>query len=174
MSKNRKWVVLSAMVLALGAALFLNWQFTGTESIVSGEGSSEIKIIGEAELVNGTANGNFNEFFATARLERENSRAASLEILNAITANADIDDASRANAATEASALAQRVEQEANIESQIRAKGFEECVVVINDEGVRVMVQSTGLLPAEAAKISDIVIGETGEEISNIRIVEVK
>lgn len=174
MSKNKKWVVLSAMVLALGTALFLNWQFTGKDAIVSGDDSSEVKVIGEAELVNGTANGNFDEFFAAARLERETSRATSLEILNSITASADVDDASKANAAVEAAAIAQRIEQEANIENLIKGKGFEECVVMINEEGIRVMVQSTGLLPAEAARISDVVISETGEDISKIRIVEVK
>lgn len=175
MSKNKKWIVLSAMVLALGTALFLNWQLTETDSIVSEtDGSSETRVIGEAELVNGTANGNFDEFFSAARMERESSRASSLEILNAITASADVDTDSKESAATEASAIAKRIEQEANIESQIKAKGFAECVTMIGDDGIKVMVQSTGLLPAEAAQIADIVTSETGETLSNVKIVEVK
>ncbi len=63
---------------------------------------------------------------------------------------------------------------EANIESLIKAKGFAECVVMIGDDGVKVMVQSAGLLPAKAAQIAEIVTSETGEELSRVRIVEVK
>lgn len=174
MTKKKKWIVLSAMVLALGTALFLNWQLTDGNAAVMEKDSSEVKVIGEAELVNGTANGNFDEFFSAARMQREASRASSLEILDAIAASADVDAEAKADAAAEASTIARRIEAEANIESLIKAKGFAECVVMIGDDGVRVMVQSSGLLPAEAAQIAEIVTGETGEELANVRIVEVK
>ena len=174
MTKKKKWIVLSAMVLALGTALFLNWQLTGSDAAVKENDASEVKVIGEAELVNGTANGNFDEFFSAARMQREASRASSLEILDAIAASADVDEAAKTSAAAEASAIATRIEAEANIESLIKAKGFAECVVMIGDDGVKVMVQSAGLLPAEAAQIAEIVTGETGEELANVRISEVK
>ena len=174
MTKKKKWIVLSAMVLALGTALFLNWQLTGSDAAVKENDASEVKVIGEAELVNGTANGNFDEFFSAARMQREASRASSLEILDAIAASADVDEAAKTSAAAEASAIATRIEAEANIESLIKAKGFAECVVMIGDDGVKVMVQSAGLLPAEAAQIAEIVTGETCEELANVRIIEVK
>lgn len=174
MLKKKKWIVLSAMVLALGTALFLNWQLTDGDAVVKENDASEVKVIGEAELVNGTANGNFDEFFSAARMQREASRASSLEILDAIAASADVDEAAKTSAAAEASAIARRIEAEANIESLIKAKGFAECVVMIGDDGVKVMVQSAGLLPAEAAQIAEIVTSETGEELAKVRIVEVK
>ena len=172
--KKKKWIVLSAMVLALGTALFLNWQLTDTDAVAKDKGSQEVKVIGEAELVNGTANGDFDGFFSAARMQREASRASSLEILDAIAASADVDAEAKADAAAEAAAIAKRIEAEANVESLIKAKGFAECVVMIGDDGVKVMVQSSGLLPAEAAQIAEIVTSETGEELSKIRIVEVK
>ena len=174
MLKKKKWIVLSAMVLALGTALFLNWQLTDGDGVVKEHDASEVKVIGEAELVNGTANGNFDEFFSAARMQREASRASSLEILDAIAASADVDEEAKTSAAAEASAIARRIEAEANVESLIKAKGFAECVVMIGDDGVKVMVQSAGLLPAEAAQIAEIVTSETGEELSRVRIVEVK
>ena len=174
MLKKKKWIVLSAMVLALGTALFLNWQLTDGDAVVKENDASEVKVIGEAELVNGTANGNFDEFFSAARMQREASRASSLEILDAIAASADVDEEAKTSAAAEASAIARRIEAEANVESLIKAKGFAECVVMIGDDGVKVMVQSAGLLPAEAAQIAEIVTSETGEELSRVRIVEVK
>ena len=174
MLKKKKWIVLSAMVLALGTALFLNWQLTDGDAVVKENDASEVKVIGEAELVNGTANGNFDEFFSAARMQREASRATSLEILDAIAASADVDEEAKTSAAAEASAIARRIEAEANVESLIKAKGFAECVVMIGDDGVKVMVQSAGLLPAEAAQIAEIVTSETGEELSRVRIVEVK
>ena len=174
MFKKKKWIVLSAMVLALGTALFLNWQLTDADAAVRENDAQEVKVIGEAELVNGTANGNFDEFFSAARMQREASRASSLEILDAIAASADVDAEAKTTAAAEAAAIAKRIEAEANVESLIKAKGFAECVVMIGDDGVKVMVQSAGLLPAEAAQIAEIVTSETGEELAKVRIVEVK
>lgn len=174
MFKKKKWIVLSAMVLALGTALFLNWQLTDADAVVRENDAQEVKVIGEAELVNGTANGNFDEFFSAARMQREASRASSLEILDAIAASADVDAEAKTSAAAEAAAIAKRIEAEANVESLIKAKGFAECVVMIGDDGVKVMVQSAGLLPAEAAQIAEIVTDETGEELAKVRIVEVK
>ncbi|MBR4439474.1 MAG: SpoIIIAH-like family protein [Clostridia bacterium] len=172
--KKKKLVVLSAMVLALGTALFLNWQLSDVGIAAKENDASEVKVIGEAELVNGTANGNFDEFFSAARMQRESSRASSLEILDAIAASADVDADAKTTAAEEAATIARRIESEANIESLIKAKGFAECVVMIGDDGVKVMVQSAGLLPAEAAQIAEIVTSETGEDLSRVRIVEVK
>ena len=169
--KKKRWIVLSAMVLALGTALFLNWQLTDNRITPKNEDASDVKVIGEAELVNGTANGNFDEFFSAARMKRESSRASSLEILDAIAASSDVEAEAKNSAAEEAASIAKRIENEANIESLVKAKGFAECVVMIGDDGINVMVQSAGLLPAEAAQIAEIVTSETGEELSRISIV---
>ena len=172
MSKAKKLVVLSAMVLALGTAVLLNWQMTKNNGLVpSTEAlSSQTDVLGEAELVNG--NSDYVEFFASARLERENSRVSQNEILTAITTSAEAKEDAKADATAQQAELAKRIEQETNAENLIKAKGFADCVVVISDDSIRVMVQTSGLLPSEAAQISDIVLSQAGT-IDKLTIVEV-
>ena len=65
---------------------------------------------------------------------------------------------------------------EAQIESLVIAKGYDDCVTYINDGVVCVAVSSPadGLSDADAALISDIVTSQTDYSLSQVRIIEVK
>ena len=63
---------------------------------------------------------------------------------------------------------------EANIESLIRAKGYEDAVVMLGDGSANVVVAPPdgGLQAEDVAVIRDIVIAETGMTAGQIKIVE--
>ena len=63
---------------------------------------------------------------------------------------------------------------ESRIESLVTAKGFLECVAMISDAGVSVVVlpEVAGLQASDVAKVKDIVIQETGVSADMIRIIE--
>ena len=65
---------------------------------------------------------------------------------------------------------------EAQIESLVIAKGYDDCVTYINDGVVCVAVSAPaeGLSDADAALISDIVTSQTDYMLSQVRIIEVK
>ena len=65
---------------------------------------------------------------------------------------------------------------EAQIESLVIAKGYDDCVTYINDGVVCVAVSAPadGLSDADAALISDIVTSQTDYSLSQVRIIEVK
>jgi hypothetical protein len=69
-------------------------------------------------------------------------------------------------------AMAASIEAEANIEELIKAKGFEDCVAVINGELASIIVRSDGLLPSEIAQITEIVYEQAGILPTNLNIVE--
>ena len=50
---GRKQLVLASLVLALGAAVYLNWQFTGANKLPIGGGETSSQL-GAAQLVNNT------------------------------------------------------------------------------------------------------------------------
>ena len=54
MSFGKRQLILGAMVVALGTAVYLNWQFSGTGDITAADVSDEEKELGKAQLVNGT------------------------------------------------------------------------------------------------------------------------
>ncbi|MDR0903856.1 MAG: SpoIIIAH-like family protein [Ruminococcus sp.] len=114
------------------------------------------------------------DYFSQVRLARMVSRDTAAEQLSSIIGGGDIttDEASTYTmAAVNLSALS---EKETMIESLIIAQGFSECVVYLSDDTANIVVKSAGLLPAEAAQIKDILLGEVTIPAENIRIFEVR
>lgn len=74
------------------------------------------------------------------------------------------DQSAKDDAAAQISALADDTVAEANIESLIRAKGYEDAVVMLGDSSANIVVAPPdgGLQAEDVAVIRDIVISETG------------
>ena len=83
---------------------------------------------------------------------------------------------SRERAAKSIETISSGAISETRIETLIKAKGFSDCVALINDKGVNVIVNApeTGLTASDTTKIKDIVVSETGVSPSQIKIVEIK
>ena len=88
--------------------------------------------------------------------------------------DAEGSDEAKKEAVEQAAVIAQNVVQESNIENLIKAKGFAECVVFLENGECSVVVQTSGLLPNEAIAIKDIVGGQAGVAYDKIKIVEAK
>ncbi len=116
---GRKQLVLASLVLALGAAVYLNWQFAGTNKLPVGDASSTSSQLGAAQLVNNayveTVNDDLQssssagtvDAFAEARLTRQNSRDEAMELLDNVLADLDGDTQAKEAAVEQASAMAQ-------------------------------------------------------------------
>ena len=139
---------------------------TGEESAVPEETGDDLP--GSAVLVDSDAV--IPEYFAEAKVERENARAKSQDILYDLMASADTPESEKSLAAQEIIALQKRVENEAAAEARIKAKGFNEVFVRIYDESVDVIVDREEISQQEAAQIQDIITRITGAEASDIRI----
>ncbi|NCA97738.1 MAG: SpoIIIAH-like family protein, partial [Bacteroidia bacterium] len=72
--------------------------------------------------------------------------------------------------------MADNIEAEGRIENLVMAKGFADCMAYINDSTISVVVATgeDGLTAAQAAQIQDIAVSETGADVENIRIIEMK
>ena len=71
-------------------------------------------------------------------------------------------------------ALSDAADAEGRIENLVKAKGFSECVAMIGDESVNVVVQSEGLGAADVIAIKDIAVAETEQTAENVKIIESK
>ena len=180
-SLRKNAVVLTVLVL-VGAAVFINWKFSppaetangavggeesgrkllGQSTLVSGEGDSSADPAGEDAVYTGT------DYFASARLTRQQARDSAIELLQKGAAE---------EAATEASegiqALAAYTLAEAQIENLVTAKGYADCVAFMGAESISVVVSTrdgAALTSADVAKITDITMTETGYPASAIKI----
>ena len=196
MGIGKRQLVLAALVVALGAAVYLNWQFSGDNQLLTTEAVTSQKELGTAQLVSSpdgaedagaavqggedgeeptvAANAKAEEYFTEARLSRQKARDSAVELLEKVLADAQGSDEAKKEAVEKAAVIAQNVVQESNIENLIKAKGFADCVVFLENGECSVVVQTSGLLPNEAIAIKDIVGGQAGVAYDKIKIVEAK
>ena len=187
---SRRHLVLAVLVVALGAAVYLNWSFSNTDDALGATGALDAdKTLGEAYLV-----GNNNtttdmttgaakdaeaaytdsEYFAAARQDREKARKGAIEVLDEVIGDPKASAAEKEKAITSKTDIANNMQEEANVESLIKAKGFKECLAVISEKGINIIVKTDKLLPSESLQIKDIVMDQTKVEPENIKIIEVK
>lgn len=114
-----------------------------------------------------------SDYFATARLNREEARDNSLSILKETVNDPEAAKEAVSSASESITAMASATLQESKIESLVTAKGYEDCVAFIGDNSVSVVVRTgNGELKGEdVAKITDIVVGETKFAASDVKVI---
>lgn len=119
-------------------------------------------------------NSGASEYFAEAKLDREQARAKQKDMLTDMMNNTNVEGDQKAKCADNMLELQKRIEKETAAEAMIEAKGFKEAYVRIDDETVDVVVDKEELTDAEVAQIEDIVKRKTGFAADKIRISPLK
>ena len=170
-SKSAKSAVVIAAVLLIGLAVYLNyrWFYDPIENLGYGENnmddnysdSAETDAIPESE----------NNYFTSTALSRSQSRDEAIDVLKLVSEDEEASAEAKADAAAKISKIAVDIQNEINIETLVKAKGFEECVAIIGDDAVSVVVKAESLQANEAAQIFAIVYETTGVSPENISII---
>ncbi len=137
----------------------------------SGEVVASEENPGEAVMVSNTIGA---DYFASAKLTREQTRAKNKETLMNIVNDKSIASADKKSAIKQVAAITKNSEKENAAEIMLQAKGFENAIVSISDGNADVVVDAEGLTQQQIAQIEDIVKRKTGVEASNIVITPVK
>ena len=188
MFMKRKNAVTAMIVLFICVAVYLNWSYSGTAPEGGDIGAGNIpdemsdvkdekKAAGEKEEVSvEDADAMSEDYFTNARLEKQKARDSALTILKETSEKEEISQQERDRAAANMESLASGAVSEARIETLIKAKGFDDCVALINDQAVNVIVKvpEGGLTAGDTTKIKDIVISEAKVTPGQIKIVEIK
>ncbi|MEG0230127.1 MAG: SpoIIIAH-like family protein [Oscillospiraceae bacterium] len=175
MIMGKRQIVLASLILILGVAIYLNWQFSGASDnltqTVNGETSST-RHYGEAQLANADANENTQEtsLLAKTKLTRKKSRDESLTQIKAVTQNAQSPTEEINKAVAKAQQLVDLTESEMQTENIIASKGFEDCVVFCENGKAQIIVKSNDLTEDQIIQIRDVVIEKLQISPSNISI----
>lgn len=113
-----------------------------------------------------------DSYFSGIQVSRQRTRDEAIEVLQAVVDNESSTEAAKNEALLQINKLADIMEAEANIETLIVAKGFEECVAVISDGSASIVVKSEELIPAQISQINEIVYEQAGIEPVNIKIIQ--
>lgn len=113
-----------------------------------------------------------SSFFRDYRFEREKERNSEIEYIKTIILNnPDSDDEIIREAQAQLLEITSNMEAERAIENLIKAKGFNDVVVIMHTSNVNVIVDKPELAPEEVAAILDIVRRESGKDTENIKII---
>ena len=166
----KKRAVAAAVLVFVGAAVYLNWRYSDNVQ-------KQSKVLGESTLVNSqqedAAVETSNDYFATARLSRKQARDSAISMLQEAESDENAEQSVLNEASQTLQVLAAYTVAEAQIESLVTAKGYADCVTFMGADSVSVVVEDTdGLDAADVARIKDIVISETNYTADQIKIME--
>ena len=177
---NKKAVIAAGAVIVLAGAVLLNFLLLPKQNEEEKKGldvaidlSDVSAAIAEKEAEQAGKNeSNAKDAFAEMTLSRRQARDEALEVLTGVAESTNALDSTKQDALVGLQQIAAEIECEANIESLVMAKGFEECVAVVNGDTASVIVKTDGLLDSEVAQISEIVYEQTGVHPDNLNIIE--
>ena len=174
MKSKKKYIVFASLVLALSAAVYINWQLSGAKTPKSA------KELGAASYVSATASASDDEVQQTAALSNESKSYFSAErTKRQATQDKIIDDAkeifnleSSSDAdKSEAEKLLKTFTIQDSIESIVKAKGFSECLCYISDQGVSVIVPKSQLDDTSVLIIDDAVVTHYEVDYDDISVI---
>lgn len=135
----------------------------GEENI---ELNSDEEDIGEAVFTSADVSGSL----VNIKLNREQARSKSKEYYLEIINSDSMEEAVVQEATSAYVKLTEDMEKEADAETLLMAKGFDNAIVTISDNSVDVVVSNTELTDIERAQIEDIVVRKTGCSVDQIVI----
>lgn len=196
-AKSKRQLTILTLILALGVAVYLNWEYAKTDSsfvlptqtqaeedaLLANAQAEDAPVMealpdknyGEAQLVSVSENSS-DQYFETARLTRTKTRDAALDKLQQSLKATGLTEEEKAQLKDTLSSTISNISLESDIENLVKAKGFADCVVFIDGENVDLAVKTgpEGLSKNEVAQLRDIILGKVQTSAQNISIVEVK
>lgn len=191
--------VVAVIAVFVCAAVYLNWSYeqeagktlgestmVGSEDpLVSGNTDSssssqqnDTAQQGEQSSASGEQTGteSGDDYFANARLNRQQSRDSALSLLQEAANREDADQTLRDEANQSIQTMADYTVTEAQIENMIVAKGYTDCVAFIGDNSLSLAVAAPegGLTDADTARILDVVSQNAGFTADQVTIIEVE
>ena len=171
---KRNFIIAGAIVL-IGVAVCVNWAVLSSRDdggfdYSTGAGMQEST---PAEDVDAPDDGASNDdYFSSIEVSRQRTRDEAIEVLQSVVDNQSATEVAKNEALAEINNIAKVMEQEANIETLIMAKGFVNCVAVISGDKANIVVEADNLIPAQISQINEIVYDQAGILPVNINITE--
>ena len=184
---GRRQLIIVGTVLLIGAAVAVNWlMFSGegeggydgyqsASDLITSHGSADEKnnlSAGQEGAEGDEVTDVSDSYFASTQVSRQRARDEAIEVLQGVIDNEKSDDATKAQALADISQIARDMEAEANIETLIKSKGFEQCVAVINGDAASIVVKSDGLIASQISQINEIVYEQAGISPVKITIIQ--
>ncbi len=186
MKFKKHHIVLAALVAALSAAVFINWQLTDKTDISVSKTSKELgaatyvnsNISTEDEVSSDSLSGsNLTaeqiEYFAASRSKRQEAYDEALSLATEVLKLTETSEEAKEDAAEQLARLEDSLLSQQRVETILKAKGFSDCVCCVSETSCTVIIPTDEMTDSSPLIIRDCVVENTGLPFENISIVEV-
>ena len=188
MLMKKKQLLTATLIIALGAAVAVNWYFTEnpvntaddttTTQAVSGNlgdslsvGSSSVEDETTAEAQSVMAEGSF---FVKERLKRDEAYDEIIDSAEELAEKENLTAEESEKLLSVLDKYSKNMKAQSDTESLITAKTGSDCIVVINGEACQVILEKNTLNEGIILQISDIIEKNTNISAKNLTIIEAK
>lgn len=189
---KKRQLLLATLIIALGAAVFVNWYYTRPEVESAGtSGITETTTLPEAEqganlgdaryvistdtaLEDAAAQAKANEYFAGAKLRRQTAHDEAAEALNDVIKDGNSSAEAVEKASDALKGLTDCMTLESDIENLITAKVGCENLVILNGGNAEIIVENGSLDDVTVVQIKEIAVKHSGYPVENVTIIEVE
>ena len=169
---TKSHLTVAVMLIALGAAIWLNSKYLPSSTKYLGE-ASYVANNNESGAVQTSAKVE-QDYFVSAKADREKAREEAIELVEETLKNDKLTEQDKKSALSKIEQISANMEKESNIESLLKAKGFEKTLVIISDNDISIVISSDGLTTANTLQIQDIVTTQTNIDLAKIKIIPIK
>jgi hypothetical protein len=166
---GKKNIIILCAVLLICGAIYLNWMLFSTNDLTPANIDDPF-LTDQASFVDSEIEE--DNYFTVSQINRQRARDEAMEVLYTIIDSTDVLQELKDKAADDINQIAANIENEANIETLVTAKGFIDCVAVVNETNANIIIKTSGLMPNEIIQIKEIVYEQAGILPSNVKIIE--
>jgi hypothetical protein len=162
MFTGKRQIILAVSILVLGAAIFLNWKYDNTLGEADYVDNQNVKVSAPNEA-----------YFDSARTARDQTDTQAVNLLNTLVSNTSLTAAEKQSDKSDITAINNNAANEKELEGLITKKDFADCVAIINNGVVNVVVMpKTGntLSASDTEQIETIITQQTHISADNIFI----
>lgn len=169
-----KQILLFGLVALVITAGYYRWTIESAELSASVPTAGEA-LPAEAESGDNTEDGQTegqdgSGELSKLRQDRDTARSQSVEEWQKIATSPEASAEAKHDAEKKIAAEAESATKERKIETQVKAKGYDDCFASVDENGVSVTVKGGEIDGAKVAQIKDIIVSETNVPARNIKI----
>ena len=176
---GKRQIVMSLLVVCLAAAVWLNMRFSSLENGVleqsdNSSSLSDNQFLSDSNLGVAVQTSAAADEIRNSREQRNTVRQRMLDDLKALLDSVDADETSKKETLKRYTEISDWSQKEVAAETVIKAKGYEDALVMISEENVTVIVAADTLLTSQTLQIQDAVTSQIAVDLEKIKIITVK
>lgn len=174
---KKRQILTASLVLALGAAVFVNWYYTKPQAGVT-PAQAEVTAteaaenLGDARYVVSDMSASPDDPFAAARLKREQTHNAVQETLRQTIDDSASPQAAVLKAADALEDLTRRIALETDLETLIEAKTGLQSLVILGETSAEILLPAGERESTVMLQISELAVQKTGLAADCVTIIE--